>query len=408
VKVLLAHNRYQLPGGEDEVYRREREMLVEHGHEVIEYMRDNREIAEYGGGEKAALALSTTWAQDSYRQLRKIVRRTKPDVAHFHNTFPLISPSAYYACSATNVPVVQTLHNPRLLCPAATLFREGGICEECVGRRFALPAVRHSCYQNSRVRSAVVASMISVHHWLGTWNKKVNAYIVSTEFYRQKFAAAGFPPEKIALKPHFVDTDPGCTQQKGKYALFVGRLALEKGVPTLLAAWQKLRTVPLYIRGEGPLAEAASIAQSQAGSRVILVPRMSRPALFDLVKAASFLVWPSEGYYETFGLVAIEAFACGVPVIASRLGVMQDIVHDGRTGLHFVPGDADDLARKVEWAWAHPDEMRAMGRNARAEYEAKYTAERNYKMLIDVYQQAIQEAREPLKSHDRKVLRVAD
>jgi len=408
MKVLLAHNLYQLPGGEDEVYRREREMLVEHGHEVIEYTRDNREIAEYGGGRKAALVLSTTWAQDSYRQLCKILERTKPDLAHFHNTFPLISPAAYYACSATNVPVVQTLHNPRLLCPAATLFREGGICEECVGRRFALPAVRHSCYQNSHIRSAVVASMISVHHWLGTWSKKVNAYIVSTEFYRQKFAAAGFPPDKIALKPHFVDTDPGCTQQKGKHALFVGRLAPEKGVPTLLAAWQKLRTVPLYIRGEGPLAEAASIAQSQAGSSVILVPRMSRPALFDLIKAASFLVWPSEGYYETFGLVAIEAFACGVPVIASRLGAMQEIVHGGRTGLHFTPGDADDLARKVEWAWSHPDEMREMGRNARVEYEAKYTAERNYKMLTDVYRQAILKSRESLKSQHRKVLRVVD
>jgi glycosyltransferase involved in cell wall biosynthesis len=408
VKVLLLHNRYQSPGGEDEVYSRERQLLTDNGHEVVEYTRDNGEIREYGIYNKVSLAFRTTWAVDTCRQLRSLLAREKPDVAHFHNTFPLISPAAYYACSAMNVPVVQTLHNPRLLCPAATLFREGGICEECVGRRFALPAVRHSCYQNSRVRSAVVASMISVHDWLGTWKEKVNAYVVSTEFYRQKFAAAGLPPEKIALKPHFVDTDPGSTEQTGEYAVFVGRLAPEKGVPTLLAAWQKLRAVPLYIRGEGPLAEAASIAQSRAGSRVNLVPRMSRSALFDLIKAASFLVWPSEGYYETFGLVAIEAFACGVPVIASRLGVMQDIVHDGRTGLHFTPGDADDLARKVEWAWAHPDEMRVMGRNARVEYEAKYTAERNYKMLIGVYQQAIQEARKPLTSHYRKALRVGD
>lgn len=407
MKILLAHNRYQLPGGEDEVYRREREMLLGHGHEVIEYTRDNREIAQYGVGSKATLAVRTTWAWDTYRQIGTILAEARPDLAHFHNTFPLISPSAYYACAAANVPVVQTLHNPRLLCPSATLFREGRLCEECIGRRVALPAIRHGCYQSSHIRSAAVASMISVHHWLGTWEQRVNIYVVSTEFYRRKFAAACIPPEKIALKPHFVDTDPGCTQQSGEYALFIGRLAPEKGVPTLLAAWQKLRGVPLYIRGEGPLAEAASIAQSQAGSCIILVPRISRPALFDLIKGASFLVWPSEGYYETFGLVAIEAFACGLPVIASRCGVMEEIVHDGRTGLHFTSGDADDLARKVEWAWAHPDEMRKMGQNARAEYEAKYTSERNYKMLIDVYQQAIL-AREPLVSRDPRVLRVAD
>jgi glycosyltransferase involved in cell wall biosynthesis len=406
VKILAIHNRYQSPGGEDEVYRRECGMMAEHGHEIIEYTRDNREIANYGIGSKLTLALRTTWAWDTYRQLEAVLAKTKPDVAHFHNTFPLVSPAAYYACSAANVPVVQTLYNPRLLCPAATLFREGQICEECVGRRFAWPAVRHSCYHASSVSSAVVASMISVHHGLGTWNRKVNTYLVATEFYRQKIADAGFSPEKIVVKPHFLDTDPGCTRQKGEYALFIGRLAPEKGVPTLLAAWEKLRTIPLHIRGEGPLAEGAS--RAQAGSRVVLLPRMDRWALYDLMKAASFLVWPSEGYYETFGLVAIEAFACGVPVIASRCGVMKEIVLDGHTGLHFTPGNPDDLARKVEWAWAHPYEMREMGTNARAEYEAKYTVARNYKLLMDVYQHAIQDARIPLTSENREALGVVD
>jgi glycosyltransferase involved in cell wall biosynthesis len=423
VKILAVHNRYQSLGGEDEVYRRECGMLAEHGHELIEYTRDNREIAHYGIGGKITLPLRTIWAWDSYRQLATILAQAKPDVAHFHNTFPLVSPAAYYACSAAGVPVVQTIYNPRLLCPAATLFRDGGICEDCVGRRFAWPAVRHACYQNSGLRSGVVASMISAHHGLGTWNRKINTYLVATEFYRRKFAAAGFSLDKIAVKPHFLDTDPGCSQQKGNYAVFVGRLAPEKGVPTLLAAWEKLTTVPLYIRGDGPLAEAASLAQSRPGSRITLLPRMDRAALYDLIRAASFLVWPSEGYYETFGLIAIEAFACGVPVIASRVGVMEEIVHDGRTGLHFTPGDASDLARKVEWAGAHPDEMREMGRNARAEYEAKYTAERNYRLLLEVYRQAIQAARMPLPSQDlpskdlptndlptkdREALRVAD
>lgn len=389
MKILLVHNRYQLPGGEDEVYRRERQLLLDHGHDVIEYIRDNREIAEYGAHKKATLVARTTWAWDSYRQIAAVLAEDKPDLAHFHNTFPLISPAAYYACSAAGVPVVQTLHNPRLLCPAGTLFRNGRACQECVGRRLAFPAVLHGCYQQSRVHSAVAVSTLSIHHWLGTWKRRIDRYIVSTEFYRAKFMAAGLPSEKIALKPHFVDTDPGFAEQKGEYALFVGRLAPEKGVPTLLTAWQQVRTVPLLVRGEGPLADAVSTVQAQTGGRVTLLARASHSAIFDLMKAARFLVWPSEGYYETFGLVAIEAFACGIPVIASASGVMKEIVRDGHTGLHFIPGDPGDLAKKVEWAWEHPVEMREMGRNARGEYQTKYAAERNYEVLSQIYKSVL-------------------
>jgi glycosyltransferase involved in cell wall biosynthesis len=399
VKILLVHNRYQVLGGEDEVYCRERQLLLSHGHNVIEYTRDNREIAEYGARKKATLVLRTTWAWDSYGQVAAVLAEEKPNLAHFHNTFPLISPAAYYACSAAGVPVVQTLHNSRLLCPAGTLFRNGRTCQECAGRRVAFPAVLHGCYHQSRVHSAVVASTLSIHHWLGTWTQKISSYIASTEFYRAKFVAAGLPSEKIALKPHFVDPDPGCTEQKGEYALFVGRLVPEKGVPTLLTAWQQVRTAPLFILGEGPLAEAVSMVQAQTGGRVTLLPRASRSVIVDLMKAARFLVWPSYGYYETFGLVAIEAFACGIPVIASASGVMKEIVQDGCTGLHFIPGDADDLAKKVEWAWEHPVEMREMGQNARGEYQAKYAAERNYEILSQIYQSVLCTHAEDRLSH---------
>ncbi len=389
MKILLVHNRYQLPGGEDEVLRRERELLIQHGHEVIEYSRDNQEIANYNLGSNATLGLRTTWAWDSYRQLQSLVVEAKPDVAHFHNTFPLISPAAYYACASAQIPVVQTLHNPRLLCPAATLFRDGAICEECAGRSFALPAIRHGCYQHSRVRSAAVASMTAIHRWLGTWKEKVNCYIASTDFYRRKFVTAGLPAAKIALKPHFVPTDPGCADEPGKYALFIGRLAPEKGVSILAAAWQKLRTVPLFVRGDGPLNATIENLATELGNVVVRAPRLNQEGLFALLKGCRFLVWPSEGLYESFGLVAIEAFACGIPVIASRAGVMQEMVRDGETGLHFSSGDADDLATKVQWAWAHPQEMRKMGRNARLEYESKYTATRNYQLLLKIYQDLV-------------------
>ena len=385
MKILLVHNRYQLPGGEDEVHERERELLLQNGHEIIDYVRDNREIANYSAIAKTTLGFRTIWAWDSYRHLAELIEERNPDVAHFHNTFPLISPASYYACTAANVPIVQTLHNPRLLCPSATLYRDGKLCEDCAGRHFAWPAIQHGCYQDSRGRSAVVASMLAIHRGIGTWKHKVNAYVASTEFYRQKFMAAGIPGEKILVKPHFVAADPGCGEGNGKYALFVGRLAPEKGVGTLLDAWRNLKAIPLYLRGEGPLKEAVLRRQDAS---LKWMPRMERSELFDLIKGARFLVWPSEGHYETFGLIAIEAFACGVPVIASRTGVMQEIVQDGVTGLHFVPGNSNDLANKVQWAWGHPEELLTMARNARTKYEDSYTAADNYELLMQIYEQA--------------------
>ena len=389
MKILLAHNRYQIPGGEDEVFRSEAGLLRSAGQEVLEYVRDNDEIQEYGIWDKATLSLRTVWAWDSVRELTGILKREKPDVAHFHNTFPLISPAAYYACREASVPVVQTLHNPRLLCPAATLFREGHLCELCLGKSLPWPGVIHACYRRSRIQTSVVAGMYATHRWLGTWQNEVSIFICSTAFYRKKFTEGGLPAEKIALKPHFIAADAGVRQGSGTYALFIGRLAPEKGVGTLTNAWKSLKGRPIKIRGEGPLLPEVQNLRSQGGPEIDLVPRLERAELMNLIKGARFLVWPSLGYYETFGLVAVEAFACGVPVIASRIGVMEEIVQDGRTGLHFTPGDPEDLAAKVEWAWTHDQEMEEMGRNARAEYEAKYTAERNCEMLMGIYRQAL-------------------
>jgi glycosyltransferase involved in cell wall biosynthesis len=390
MKLLVVHNRYQQPGGEDTVFRAEGDLLRRAGHQLVAYVRHNDDIAPNGFVSLARLAMGTVWARESYRAIRNLIRREKPDVAHFHNTFPLISPSAYYACREASVPVVQSLHNPRLLCPAATLYRKHTVCEECVGKIVPWPGVAHGCYRNSRLQTGVVAAMLTFHRLLGTWHEQVDTFVVFTEFYRRKFVKGGVPAEKIVLKPHFVHPDPGVRSGRGDYALLVGRLAEEKGIPTVLAAWKKLKQIPLKVRGDGPLLPAVQAFGTSDGVAVEWVPRLSKPALASFLKGARFLVWPSQGFYETFGLVAVEAFACGVPVIASRLGAMEEIVEDGRTGLHFTPGDADDLAAKVEWAWSHPKEMEAMGREARAEYEAKYTAERNYEMLMDIYRRAME------------------
>jgi glycosyltransferase involved in cell wall biosynthesis len=391
MKILLSHNYYKLSGGEDEVFHREKRLLLRAGYEVVEYLRENREINDYKLLQTITLAARTTWAWDSHRDLQDLLKREKPDIAHFHNTFPLISPSAYYACWSAGVPVVQTLHNARLICPAGTLCRDGKPCEDCTRASFPWPAVRHACYQQSRSKSALIGSMLFTHRLAGTWKSKVHRYIASTQFYQRKFAEAGIPAERIVLKPHFVETDPGVRARPGDYALFVGRLASDKGVSTLLKAWERLKHVPLRIRGEGPLTNAVQEAANAEGSPVKLVPRLSSEDLFQLVKGARFLVWPSEGFYETFGLIAIEAFACGVPVIASRSGAMEEMVKNGLTGIHFRQADPADLAEQVDWAWSHPDEIDRMGRMARLEFETKYTSEKNIHMLKEIYQQALDE-----------------
>lgn len=390
LRILLAHNYYQIPGGEDEVFCRERDLLVAAGHQVVEYVRHNREIADYSSWQRASLLWRTTWAQDSYRDISRLLQQHAPDVAHFHNTFPLISPAAYYACANAGVPVVQSVHNPRLFCPAATCYRSSAVCVDCLTKRSVWPGVLHACYRESRVQTGVVAAMLGIHRWINTWERLVDCYIVFTDFYRQKLIEAGIPSERIAKKTHFVE-DPGPRRRSSNYGLFVGRLAREKGLATLLEAWKALAHIPLKIRGEGPMEGA--VREASRNSPIELLPRLSRPELTEVLGRARFLLWPSEGYYETFGCVAAEAFACGVPVIGSRIGAMEEMVADGRTGLTFRAGDSNHLATQVDWAWSHPQEIVAMGRAARKEYEQKYTPERGYRMLLDIYESVVGNSR---------------
>ena len=386
MKVLVAHNSYQHAGGEDAVFDNEARLLRQSGHEVREYLDDNHRIAEFSS---TRLGIETLWSRSSYKKLSAVLAEFRPDVVHFHNTFPLISPSVYYAARNHSVPVVQTLHNYRLFCPAAAFFRDGKVCEDCLDKS-RWQAVRHACYRQSRSASSAVAAMLSFHHWYGTWKNLVNCYIALSEFSRAKFIEAGLPPEKIVVKPNFVLPDPGFGPGSREYAVFLGRLSEEKGLRTLLQAWAHVnRNCPLRVIGEGPLLnEIRSDISRSALSHVRLDGRLSRQESLTALQGARIFILPSN-CYENFPMTIAEAYACGTPVLASRLGAMQEIVHDGCTGLHFTPGDADDLAKKVEWAWAHPEEMRAMGRNARAEYELKYSAERNYNLLLAIYHQTI-------------------
>jgi glycosyltransferase involved in cell wall biosynthesis len=388
LKILLSHSFYQRPGGEDQVVAAEGEMLRGTGHEVVTYHRRNSEISDYGVLQSATLPARTVWAWDSYEDLRALLRRERPAVAHFHNVLPLISPSAFYACKSEGVPVVQTLHNYRMICPSATLFRDGHLCEECVESPNFAPAIAHGCYRASRPATVAVASMISVHRAMGTWSREVDCYIALSEFARNKLLSAGLPPENVVIKPNFLQADPGAGNGQRDYALFVGRLVPEKGVERLLDVWEKLSDpLPLRIAGNGPVRTAVERAVNRSNGRIQWLGQVPREQAMELFKRARFLVFPSE-WYEVFGLTLVESLACGTPVIAARLGSAAEIIADGVTGIHFTAGDVDDLACKVEWACLHPDKMAEMGSAARQEFLAKYTAKQNYSTLMEIYERA--------------------
>jgi glycosyltransferase involved in cell wall biosynthesis len=391
MKILAVHNRYQQPGGEDEVFLAETTLLESYGHRVVRYSTHNDRVADMN---PLALAGNTLWNTSTYRELRALIRRERPQAAHFHNTFPLVSPAGYYAARAEGVPVVQTLHNYRLLCPNALFFRDGRACEDCMGKVVTWPGIVHKCYRGSRAASGLVTAMLTTHRALGTWTKMVDVYIVLTEFARRKFIEGGLPAEKLIVKPNFVYPDPGPGEGGGGYALFVGRLAPEKGTETMLAAWDRLGTrIPLKIVGDGALRDRVV----EAAARQSNVEWLGHRPVEDvpaLMRKADMLIFPSE-WYETFGRVAAEAFAAGTPVIAANTGAAAELVEHGRTGLKFRPGDPEDLITQVEWAMSHSAELRRMREEVRAEYEAKYTAERNYRALMKIYEAALERKKVP-------------
>jgi len=388
MKIIIVHNKYKQQGGEDVVFDQERQLLERAGHDVQVYCRSNFETDSYRGVRRLVLLQRAIWSGDTYREFGELLRREKPDVVHIHNTWVMISPSIYESCKEAGVPVVQTFHNYRLMCPAGTFFRDGKTCEECLDHG-QWRSVLHGCYRNSRVTTAGMALTLATHRRRGTW-AGIDCYIALCEFSRNQFLRGGFPAEKLFVKPNFVHPDPGMCEDKGDYALFIGRLSPEKRVSTILNAWAELGIpVPLNIIGGGPEAiELKKEAALRGLFNVHFQGHVPRERALEYMRRARFLIFSSE-WYENFPVTIAEAFACGVPVICSRMGAMQEIVEDGRTGLHFTPGDAVDLAAKVKWAWNHPERMREMGREARQVYESKYTAETNYPLLMEIYRHAI-------------------
>ncbi|MBW4525073.1 MAG: glycosyltransferase family 4 protein [Phormidium tanganyikae FI6-MK23] len=391
MRILMLHNRYQSPSGEESVVQAEQTLLESRGHTVKVLEVDNREIE--GVFNKAKAAINVVYSPSSKRLVENAILQFKPEIVHVHNFFPLLSPSVHFACNEAGIPLVQTLHNYRLLCAIASLYRDGRVCEDCLGKPFGWSSVIHKCYRSSSIGSAAVAAMSSIHRWLGTWSERVDAYICLTEFAREKFIQGGLPANKLFVKPNFVyPSQVSKTTQTSfgdeLYALYVGRLYEEKGINTLLAAWKQLNgKIKLKILGDGPLFQQVR-EEIRHIPGVELLGKQPSERVYQLMANAQFVVVPSE-WYETFGLVLIESFSVGTPVVASKIGALAELINPGQNGLQFRPGDAEDLAAKIKWALAHPEELAQMGQKAYADFNEKYTPERNYHQLIDIYKNVL-------------------
>src|SRR5947209_2137444 len=383
MRVLMLHNRYLVPGGEDQSTSAEAALLSDYGHSIELLEHDNREIEHIG---KSRTALRTLWSSESYRRVREKLSTGHYDILHVQNFSPLWSPSVYYAASRCGVPVVQTLRNYRLLCVNSLFFRDGHVCEDCLAKFVPWHGIVHGCYRESRAGSAVLASMVGVHKLLKTWKSKVQVYIALTEFARAKYIAGGLPADKIVVKSNFIHPSPIPGSGGGGYALYVGRLAPEKGIATLLDAWDAAANpMPLKILGEGPLRDFV-ISRCRTG-HIEYVGGKPLPEALEMMRCADLLVFPSE-WYETMGRTIIEAFAVGTPVLASNIGPPASMVVHGKTGFHFPAGDGVALRRQVEWCSRNLQEVQALRKNARAAFEEKYTGAANIEMLLAVYRKA--------------------
>lgn len=384
MKILAVHNHYRssVPSGEKAVFLAETELLRRRGHEVITYEKHNDVLLEMSPAQLVVRAgMSAIWSRRAFSEVTSILHSETPHVAHFHNTFPQISPAAYYACQRAGVPVVQTVHNYRIACINGLLFRSGEICEDCLERGVVMGAI-HGCYQASRIRSLPLVLGQYVHRRIGTYQKKIDVFIALTDFMRGKLVRMGIPADKIKLKPNFVDAIQ-TSRARGDYFIYAGRLDSMKGVKTIVRAARGNALGKVVVVGDG---EMASTLENSTPDDLEYVGPQPLERTMELIARAKAMIVPSL-LYEGFPRTIVEAYACGTPVIASDIGGLRDVVEDGKTGLLVPPGDAGALAR----ACARMTRQRAakLGENANAAYNALYTPERNYEQLMAIYRCAV-------------------
>lgn len=382
MKILVIHNEYLQRGGEDTVFAQEKTLLASHGHEVESLLFSNAVIATTW--DKVIYSLKCLYNFGAYQAVKKKIIAFQPDVIHVHNFFYVASPAIFYAASNMKVPVVMTLHNYRLICPSAFLFHNGEIYRDSIHKVFPLEAVRKKVWNNSFLLTASIVLCTGIHKLLGTFRRHVDGFIVFTEFSRNLFldSSLQLPKESFFIKPNFSE-DKGITAaERGDYFLFAGRLSEEKGLDILLRACEQ-GSFNLKILGDGPL-RAKVEAYASRYPTIEYLGKRPQEEVTGFMQKAEALIFPSI-WYEGMPMVILEAFSCGTPVIASRLGNPQSMIEEGKNGLFFEPKDAEGLVEIVRKVNTDPRLQKSLSLGARASYDQQYTSQQNYEMLMDIY-----------------------
>lgn len=380
-KVLIVHNYYQIPGGEDTVVANEKKLLEDHGHKVSLYTRHNSELKTFSKIQKLLLPISTIFNFQTYKEVKKIIRQEKIEIVHVHNTLNLVSPSVYYAAWFCQVPVVQTVHNFRLLCPGATFFRDGHVCEECLSKGLAC-AVKHKCYRGSRVQTLACVISTWIHRFIGTY-KKLN-YICLTEFNREKLLTLKqIKEEQIFIKPNFVEEAKEIIpyEKRKNQCIYVGRLEEIKGIDVLLEAWKLLGDAApeLLMCGKGPLEDwAKEFIEKNRLLKVKLLGFVPNTEVRKMIGESKALILPTQ-VYEGFPMTIAESYACGTPVIGSDLGNTGSLIENAISGYKFDPKSSEGLAAAVK-------SMEKSESGLKTDFIKKYSSERNYRILREIYE----------------------
>lgn len=384
MKIVQAHNFYQITGGEDTVVASEKKLLEDNGHEVITYYKHNDEIQNYSTSQKIGLLKKTTWSANTLVEFKRVLKESRADVCHVHNFLPLISPSIFEACSELNIPVVLTLHNYRLICTNGLFLRENKICEDCMGKS-AYGSVRKKCYRNSVVQTYAVARMIEKNKKAGTWQSKVDSFICLTDFAKNKFEEHGLPKSKLMVKPNFISS-PLLEKdtEVEKYFLFVGRITASKGVD-LIKMVAKFLNYPIYMIGEGDLEQSF---ENEKGIR--LLGKKSYEETQGFIANAEALVVPSI-WYEGMPMTILEAFSQKTPVIASDIGGIASMIQHKENGLLFKTNSGDAFKAQLEYAINNPSEMEVISDQAFQKFNDLYSSKSNYQQLLDIYNRVIQD-----------------
>lgn len=389
-KVLIVHNYYQIPGGEDTVVENESNMLRENGHDVVFYTRHNNEIKNRNVLDKIKLFFESIFSIKTYREVKKIIKKENIDIVHVHNTLPLISPAVYYAAFKSKVPVVQTIHNFRLLCPGATLTRNGKICEDCMHDGLC-SALKHKCYRNSFFQTLSMVVSLKVHRILKTY-QKIDGYIALTQFNKNKLLNLVKDKDKVYVKPNFVKCTDSKKYQKREtenYFVFIGRLDKLKGIDLIVESWIDIKDVELIVIGDGPLKkELETYVKKNNIANIKLLGFMKREEAFEIIKRSKAIIMASQ-WYEGFPMTIVESFSLGVPVIAGNIGNLGAIITHNKNGVLFEHDSKKDLKNKINMLINNKDLNETLNEGAFKTFVENYDDKINYRYLYDIYYELI-------------------